>query len=148
MPAVKKRVEIEVSTDCECTTCPQCGTVYTGDVQCDECEIDTKFSEECFECQPYDYLQEEVESWIKKARASTIVSSGKNMGWTHASGEAETEATYNGVMALLSWNGDHRLKFVFETNEPIRVTRYSHDEPTGAQFEIYRKVRSYQRKAQ
>ena len=142
----KEKVEITISTTCECTYCPACNVGMNGYGPCDECGGELQSSGECFDCQPTDYLNEEIAKWLKKSRAVNLISSGKNMGWTHASGEGELPASVDNVMRFVTLNGDYTLKFVFEKDEPIRITRYSHDEPTGASFEIFRKVRQYQKR--
>lgn len=146
--STRDRVVVEVSTGCECTFCLSCNVGTFGYGPCEWCKGEVQASSECFDCQPLGYLQELVEQWIKKSRANKLVSFGKNMGWAHASGEGELPASFDNVMRFVTLNGEYSLRFVFEPNEPIRVTRFSHDEPTGASFEIFRKVRQYTRRSQ
>lgn len=140
------KVEITISTACECTYCPNCNMGMSGYGTCDECGGKVESSDECFDCQPNEYLNEEIAKWLKKSRAVNLVAFGKNMGWQNLSGSGEISASVDNVLKLVTLNGDYTLSFVFEKDEPIRVTRYSHDEPMGANFEIFRKVRQYQKR--
>lgn len=62
---------------------------------------------------------------------------GSDMGWTRADGF--TIVRGEKVIDALKLNGDYRLVFIFQGTEmamPVRVVRYSHDEPMGASFDI------------
>ena len=62
---------------------------------------------------------------------------GRNMGWTHADGFIVVRGEQ--VIDALKLDGDYRLEFIFTSSElamPVKVARYSHDEPMGAFFDI------------
>lgn len=62
---------------------------------------------------------------------------GRNMGWTHADGFIIVRGEQ--VLDALKLNGDYRLEFIFQSSElamPVKVARFSHDEPMGAFFDI------------
>ena len=62
---------------------------------------------------------------------------GRNMGWTHSEGFIVVRGEQ--VIEALKLNGDFRLEFIFTSSElamPVKVARFSHDEPTGAFFDI------------
>jgi hypothetical protein len=55
------------------------------------------------------------------------------MGWTRASGNTKPIRGLEETFDALTLNGDYRLVFTLY-NGDLSVTRYSHDEPTGASF--------------
>lgn len=62
---------------------------------------------------------------------------GHNMNWTHDDGFIVVRGEK--VIDALKLNGDYRLEFIFQSSElamPVKVVRYSHDEPMGAYFDI------------
>jgi hypothetical protein len=61
------------------------------------------------------------------------------MGWTGASGYAISKANSKDLLSKLTFNGDWRLRFVFDGNT-LAITRWSHDEPTGASFEVVAEI--------
>lgn len=64
----------------------------------------------------------------------TLGVEGTNIGWTHSAGAGQVKS-YE-AWKFLSINGDYRL--VVEVGEDeIIVRRYSHDEPTGAEFKFF-----------
>ena len=64
---------------------------------------------------------------------------GRGIGWTSASGYAICKANSKDLLTALTFNGDWRLHFIFEGNT-LAITRWSHDEPTGASFEVVAEI--------
>ena len=151
MTIEKDRVEIKVSTDCDCADCPVCHYGYflenmpekctNPDI---ECEGEPAAAIECYGCQDWDFVREEIDKWLSRTKARTITMDGTNMGWNHWSGSVDCPATSKVVVDNLTINGDYTLTFIILPDR-IEVTRYSHDE-YGAKFVITRKVRQYTRR--
>ena len=103
-----------------------------------ESEDDFQPASECGGCyeESLAYLKDEFfPLWESVNKATdTVRIEGKNMGWTHASGWLVTEV--KNLLDALSLRGDYTLTFVLEPDKPLSVTRYSHDEPMGASFEV------------
>jgi hypothetical protein len=60
---------------------------------------------------------------------------GSRMGWQARSGYKVIKATHKELWDALTFSGDWTLSYVLE-GDSLTVTRYSHDEPTGASFTI------------
>ena len=95
------------------------------------------------ELDPYDEQEdwesavEDVESIFADSPHDYFRIDGRNMGWTHATGFIVVRSDL--IIEALRINGDYRLVFTFSdvlTATTVKVARYSHDEPTGAFFEI------------
>lgn len=135
--------EIEISTNCFCMSCPECHVGYSeeGLIKCPECDTELKYPGECFDCQPFDWAQESFEEWVEATGARYIRIDGFAMGWMRRSGYAITDANWKKFIDTMTFNGDWtiRLKFKGEglVSYAFTATRSSHDEPTGASFEIY-----------
>jgi len=92
-------------------------------------------SDECYDCQPFDWLGEEITKWAEQVGADWVKIESARMGWRGVSGYAVTRADDESIIKKLSLNGEWRLDFIFN-GEELGVTRYSHDEPVGAYFTI------------
>lgn len=80
---------------------------------------------------------DELQSFFCNQEFDYFRINGRAMGWTRADGFVVVRGEQ--VIDALKLNGDYRLEFIFESSElamPVRVVRYSHDEPTGAYFDI------------
>mgnify|MGYP006269692439 CR=1 FL=1 len=130
------QIKIEVGTDCICVYCSTCGIGFIEAPNCEECGAETTYAGECFDCQPWDWAQEEVEKWIAATNSEYLTIEGKAMGWQRRSGYADIQADWPDIKGALCIAGDFRLVFTIDGVEPIKVVRYSHDEPTGASFTI------------
>ena len=134
----KPRADFELSNSCECSYCATCDMGTEG-YTCSECQQDTTPLDYCDgACYEYklEWLSEELEQYLESnGNPSTLQVNGSAMGWQRRSGYATCEADSKNLLDVLTFNGDWRLRFIFEGNE-LRVQRYSHDEPTGASFYV------------
>jgi len=133
-----EEVKIEISNSCQCRDCPTCH-LGTESLTCDDCDRPTTPASYCDGyCFDYklDWLSEAVEEWTERmGNPSSVQINGRAMGWTRANGHAIIKAEWKPIFNALQINGDWTLRFSI-TGESFKVTRYSHDEPTGASFEI------------
>jgi hypothetical protein len=120
-------IEVEISTDCSCESYNE--------------ETDTSTpSPECFGC--YNDAIKELDDSIVypflEANAGTFVIVGRNVGWQHLGGYVALETRdVDGIMEQLRINGEYRIKFIYNlVLNTLEAFRYSHDEPTGAYFQI------------
>jgi len=133
-----EETKFEISNSCACMDCPECG-VGTESLQCEDCDKPTTPANYCDGyCFDYklDWLSESVEEWTElMGNPSSVQINGRAMGWTRASGSATIPAEWKAIFNALQINGDWTLRFTI-AGESFKVMRYSHDEPTGASFEI------------
>lgn len=119
------KLHTELSTSCVCEV------VY-------ESENDFVPVSDCFGCfdESRDYLLNDfLPLWeSRNAATDTVRIDGSAMGWTRASGWLVTDAS-NLLDALALDRADYSLAFTLDGSE-LSVTRYSHDEPTGAHFAV------------
>lgn len=117
--------------------------ILTSDCTCEYYDDNEELvpSDECFGC--YDdekaLLVETLNNWIAQLELSHIEIQGRNMGWTRANGAMIIDADSEELIKALQLNGDFRLEFELpdeDFDHDFKVTRYSHDEPTGATFLI------------
>lgn len=142
MSTTMQRTQFELSNSCECSYCATCETGTEG-AQCLDCKGDTTPLDYCDGgCWEYklDWLEESVEEFASViGNPYELRVQGKNMGWTRASGYATCKANSKELLDALTFSGEWRLSFTFEGNT-LHVTRWSHDEPTGASFEVIAEV--------
>lgn len=142
MTATIEKTEFEIDNSCQCRHCEACSMGTESEV-CDECQQPTQQLDYCDgACYDYklDWLEESVDSFVQAiGNPYELRIEGRRMGWTSASGYAISKANSKDLLAKLTFNGDWRLRFVFEGNT-LAITRWSHDEPTGASFEVVAEV--------
>ena len=142
MNATLERSEFELDNSCQCRYCETCSMGTESEV-CDECEQPTRELNDCDGfCYDYklDWLEESVDSFVEAIGSPyELRIEGRRMGWTSASGYAICKANSKDLLAKLTFSGDWRLRFVFEGNT-LAITRWSHDEPTGASFEVVAEI--------
>jgi len=132
---VREMREIEVGTSCSCTYCPNCSLGTNGWDACEECGGEVTYSSECYDCQPFDWAAEEFDAWVDRIGAKRLRIDGRAMGWQRRSGYSYCEITWKSFLDKISFNGDWTLKLKFD-GDSFTFVRYSHDEPTGASFEV------------
>ena len=121
MNDVLEDVYAQVTTHCICET--------------EEGEV----SEVCFGCYEesvsdlHDNFLLEWQERLGNEVTNTIRITGHGMGWTRASGSAVIEQ--DELLKALQLNGEYTLRFHLRGNA-LEVLRTSHDEPTGAHFEV------------
>lgn len=129
--------QVEITSSCACQYCEQCESIYSyvDKQECPECQADMKEFDCYGDC--YNDSKEEalrlVTEWSDTHKIDEWIIRGNNMGWTRASGNTEPIGGLEETFDALTLNGDYRLVFTL-LNDSLRVTRYSHDEPTGASF--------------
>lgn len=120
METMDKQVVV-LTTDCTCTD--EDGD-YTPD--CYGCYDDEKSN--------LDYL---LKDWAKAtefdADKHVVCIHGRAMTWLRRDGYAVVE--YESMLDALTIRGDYTLTFTLEGTS-LKVVRTSHDEPTGAYFEV------------
>ena len=132
-----QETKVELSSNCECAYCPTCDVGVIGS-KCADCNGETRAQDYCDEfC--YDYKISELEDQLIPAYCDAnglpthFEITGSSMGWTRASGSCTVEATWKDLFEALTINGEWTLRFTF-AGDSMKVSRYSHDEPTGASF--------------
>lgn len=142
MSATIERSEFEISNSCQCRQCKTCSMGTESEV-CDECQQPTQQMDYCDGfCYDYklEWLDESMDSFITATgNPYQIRIEGRGIGWTSASGYAICKANSKDLLTALTFNGDWRLHFVSEGNT-LAITRWSHDEPTGASFEVVAEI--------
>jgi hypothetical protein len=108
---------------------------YSGDIECPECGTEGHYPGECYDCQPFDWAEEEFEKWVARTGARRLRIDGRYMGWQRRSGYAVVVADWKKFLDRMTFNGDWTLRFTFKEDR-IDIRRSSHDEPTGAYFEV------------
>jgi hypothetical protein len=111
----------------------------TESVLCDECGRETVATDWCDgSCFDYklDWLDEALEEWSKaNGDPLHIRILGKRMGWQSRSGYKLINANRKELLDALTFSGSWTLELDFN-GVHCNVTRWSHDEPTGASFEL------------
>ena len=129
--------EFELSTNCTCQICEKCG-ILTEDERCPECEGYTSPASFCGGgCYEYKlgWIDEMVKEYAVKNGHSHLILIGSRMTWRNLSGSCEPiEATGSELLKALTFGNDYLLRFELDENNLLTVTRWSHDEPTGARF--------------
>lgn len=134
-----EKIEIQISNGCECRVCDSCG-MGGQDIACPECGTDTRFTDWC-DGSCYEYKLEELEEYLLPAFIAAhnepeyLRIEGKRMGWQARSGYKVIKATHKELWDSLTFSGEWSLHYVLK-NGSLTITRYSHDEPTGASFTI------------
>lgn len=99
--------------------------------------------ENCFgDCyqEAKDFTLELIEEWLERNdHPSALIIQGAAMGWQRLSGYAlireSGDKIARATLDKLTLNGDFTLELKL-TGRACHVVRYSHDEPTGASFEL------------
>jgi len=131
--------KVEISNSCECLICDTCGMGTDSDT-CQECNTPTRLIEWC-DGSCYEFKIEELESYILPEFLAAnnaprfLRIEGRGMGWQRREGYLITPAEFTPLFDGLKFDGGWRLVFNF-AGDSLTVTRYSHDEPTGANFKI------------
>ena len=134
-----QKIEIEISSTCECRHCDARG-LGGEDITCPECANKTRFTDWC-DGACYEYKLEDLEEYLLPAFITAhnepeyLRIEGKRMGWQARTGYKVIKATHKELWDALTFSGDWSLHYKLEGNS-LTITRYSHDEPTGASFTI------------
>lgn len=102
------------------------------------CKNEDGTPSECWGC--YDdnraFIEERLDSWINREDIGALLIHGAGMGWTRAKKSFAISAGGETIIDALTITREYRLVFMFDDADNLTVMRYSHDEPTGATFEI------------
>lgn len=128
----------EISTACACAVCVQCGAYWLDFGQdCDECGANGLVSaDSCAGCweDSREWLDVFLSDWFESVGDPfQLQIVGRGINWDRQNIRAVVDSC--DLFDALTINGDYRLKFWIE-GDVLRVMRSSHDEPTGAAFEI------------
>lgn len=120
-----------VSTNCECVFTDEEGNEIEG--------IVPDYCNGCGEWMTEGAL-ELIEEWLERNDyPSAVMIQGAAMGWQRRSGYALIRATGDKIaretLNKLMLNGDFTIELKL-TGRACHAVRYSHDEPTGASFEL------------
>lgn len=140
-----------ITTECQCKECPNCSEeqgIWSGEeLTCYLCGAEFEQSPWCFEDPDADkdYVKEFIFDVWRAARATEcepedlkFYIKANGMGWTRQNVSSDQLETWEQALKCLTLNGDYRLEFAYDAADKfLTVSRYSHDEPTGASFEFY-----------
>ena len=129
MNTLENEMTMELSSSCSC--------MYYDEETNTEVESDFCFGD-CW-TDDYNYFKTEfLPLWLNANGfdEDTIIRiEGSRMTWQNVSGYLDTEA--NKIIEALNINGEFRLTFTLSSDlMTLKARRGSHDEPTGAYFEI------------
>jgi len=131
-----EKSKYELSTNCECRVCETC-SMGTESAICDECQGETTPTDWCDgACWEYkrDWFEEDVERFLSHHNnPSQVTIAGKHIGWQRLHGYKTISADHKSIFNALTFSGDWTLGVECDGKNFI-ITRYSHDEPTGATF--------------
>lgn len=137
--------KVYLTNSCQCYDCtnPDCSTLTLSteyEPECDFCQAPTKPADYCdgicYESEK-DYLENNLfTSWLTSVGEPDYLKvSGRGVGWRNLSGYDIVKADMDTLLEYLSINGEWSLWFTFEGAE-FSLVRSSHDEPTGAYYNI------------
>lgn len=110
-----------ITNECVCSSVDDDGT-----------EIPSLYCYDCYQ-ESFDWSQTILEEWSGDEYRKVLVN-GYGMGWQRLDGHATVKV--RNLLGMLSLDGSYRLDIVLRVNGTGSVTRYSHDEPTGASFTL------------
>jgi hypothetical protein len=118
-----------LGTYCECSFLDEEDNEITPDYCFGDCYQEAK-----------DFTLELIEEWLERNdQPSALIIRGVAMGWQRRSGYAlireSSDKIASETLDKLTLNGDFTLELKL-TGRACHVVRYSHDEPTGASFEL------------
>jgi hypothetical protein len=118
-----------ITTNCECSYLDEEDNEITPDYCFGDCYEEAK-----------DFTLELLEEWQRRNDyPNAVMITGVAMGWQRLSGYSLIRESQDKIGAeildALSFSGDLTLELKL-TGRTCHVVRYSHDEPTGASFEL------------
>ena len=119
-----------LTTECECRWLDEEENEITPDYCFGDCYQEAK-----------DFTLELLEEWLERNNhPSAVIIQGRAMGWQRRDGYALIRANGSDkiaaeIISKLQLNGDFNLQFTLK-GKACTVRRGSHDEPTGASFEL------------
>ena len=129
--------DFEISNSCTCRGCLDCG-ILTESELCDECQKETTPADNCWgECYEYklEWLDDLVSEYSRGNGHDYLMITGHAIGWQRLSGQTDViPATGESVLKVLTFSGDWIIRFRLDSDNNFTMSRYSHDEPTGANF--------------
>jgi hypothetical protein len=135
-PTKAHDITVEISTNCHCAFCQDCDMGFTAsasDWDCSDCGAEGEPSNYCDgDCGEFarDMF---TECWDERFTDRPVLVESFGVGWQRTSSVTilNDVAADDALSRLLGDEAD--LKAVF-ADSALEVTRWSHDEPTGARF--------------
>jgi hypothetical protein len=130
-------MDLELSSDCGCRVCDDCG-LGTESEKCDNCGKDTISTNYCDEsCYDYklDWIDKLLEQFSSENNCEIIKIEGRKMGWEGRTAYTYIKPNHKFFLEKLTLSGDWTL-LIESDGKSISIVRYSHDEPTGAFFNL------------
>jgi hypothetical protein len=137
--AVKEKEDywtIELTSDCRCYDCNNCGVGYVGvdyGTKCEECAKELTPASSCISCweDSENNFYEALEAWREKVGVTwdLVRIDGIGLGWNKDSGYAVKR--FKEALKALTINGDFRITATWDGATSFTASRASHDEPTG-----------------
>lgn len=129
--------QIELSSDCRCFDCNDCGVGYVRNEdgeKCEECDKELTPSDSCFACwdDSKSSFYDALEAWRDKVGVTwdLVRIDGVGLGWNKDSGYAIKR--FKEVLEALTIRGDFRITATWDGANSFTASRASHDEPTGS----------------
>ena len=129
-------LKAEISTDCVCMVCNACGLYWIGLEFCDDCAHELAPAGSCVNCwgDSLEWVEYVISEWAGSVGdPSDVEIIGRGVNWDRQN-IAGIFSAFD-IVDALKISGDYRLRFTVE-GCLLLVNRFSHDEPTGAAFEI------------
>jgi len=129
--------DFTLSNSCSCMGCNSCGISTESEI-CEGCGAATIPTESCWgDCYDYklQWLDDLVNEYSRSNGHNGLMITGHAIGWQRLSGHTDIiPATVESVLRVLTFSGEWRIRFRLDSDNNFTITRYSHDEPTGANF--------------
>jgi hypothetical protein len=136
----------QFTNSCQCYDCTNedCMTLNVSadyEPECDSCGAKTKPANYCdgvcFEDEVQYWDDEVFPQYLNKVgNPKWLKVSGHNVGWRRRAGYDIVRGDFQALFTYLQIErGDWRLDFTL-SGKNLKVMRYSHDEPTGASYEV------------
>jgi len=131
---------IELTSDCRCFDCNDCGVGYVRNEdgeKCEQCYKELTPSNSCFDCwkDSKESFYDALEAWRDKVGVTwdLVRIDGVGVGWNRDSGYAVKK--FDEALDAITIRGDFRITATWDGANTFTASRASHDEPTGsAQF--------------
>lgn len=137
---------IEITSDCRCYDCNECGVGYIHNEdgqKCEQCEKELTPSNSCFACweDSKSSFYDALEAWRDKVGVTwdLVRIDGVGLGWSKDSGY--TVKKFREALKGLTINGDFRITAEWDGANSFTASRASHDEPTGSAKFIFTLVK-------
>lgn len=132
-----------VTSSCVCRFCEACDFTFEDfdyDYKCHECGGEATDFDNC-DGVCWDFATEDMgehfRAWCVANKTDEFAIYGRRMGWLSQSGHTGRLTTFRELLDNMTLSGDFTIRWkLSEDNKEFTMTRSSHDEPTGASFEV------------